>query len=47
MADKQVFLQPIPVANNNGFPKVDSANDMSKLPSVNLVFRRLSLAPDE
>lgn len=29
-----------------GFPKIDSANDISKLPSVNFVFRRLSLAMD-
>ena len=26
---------------------MDSANDISKLPSVNVVFRRLSLALDE
>ena len=38
---------PINVVRDSGFPKIDSSNDMSKLPSVNFVFRRLSLAPDE
>lgn len=32
--------------SSRAFPKVDSANDISKLPSVNVVFRRLSLALD-
>lgn len=42
------FLTPMNlVPNNSGFPKIDSSNDMSKLPSVNFVFRRLSLAPEE
>ena len=42
-------IQPEKVndSSSRAFPKVDSANDISKLPSVNVVFRRLSLALDE